>query len=56
MTTQTEKLANNYVWKNEYDKQYADNFKKIMWEKNAPDKWEEIKENGKTIIKLKQKS
>lgn len=55
MTSTTEKLANNYVWKSEYDKKYSENFKKIFWNhENDSEKWEEVKtESGKVTYRLK---
>lgn len=56
MTSRTEKLANNYVWKNEYDKEYGEKLKTIQWNhENDAEKWEEIKtDSGRTILRLKK--
>lgn len=58
MSTRTETLANNYVWKNEYSEEYKKGYNNIDW--TQPTKrqaeWEEIKtDSGKTIYRLKEK-
>ena len=57
MTTRTEKLANNYVWKSEYSNEYKDGYNKIDWKQQAnDDKWEEIKtDSGRITYRLKNK-
>lgn len=56
MTSRTEKLANNYVWKNEYNKEYGEKLKTIQWNhENDAEKWEKIKtDSGRTILRLKK--
>lgn len=58
MTTRTEKLANNYVWKSEYSNEYKDGYNRIDWKQQAKDsEWEEVKtDSGKTIYRLKTKT
>ena len=58
MTSKTEKLANNYVWKSEYSEEYKEGYNKIDWTQPAnAEKWEEIKtDSGKTIYRLKTKT
>lgn len=58
MTTRIEKLANNYVWKNEYSEEYKKGYNNIDWTQPAKRQaeWEEIKtDSGKTIYRLKEK-
>lgn len=58
MTTRTEKLANNYVWKSEYSEEYKKGYNRIDWNKPAKDsEWEEVKtDSDKTIYRLKTKA
>lgn len=56
MTSKTEKLANNYVWKPEFSKEYKEGYNKIDWTQPAKSEWEEVKtESGKTTYRLKSK-
>ena len=58
MTSKTEKLANNYLWKPEFSKEYKEGYNRIDWKQQAnAEKWEEVKtDSGKTIYKLKIKT
>lgn len=57
MTTKTEKLANNYVWKSEYSKEYKEGYDRIDWKQPAKDsEWEEVRtESGRITYRLKSK-
>ena len=56
MTSKTEKLANNYVWKSEYSKEYKEGYNKIDWTQPAKrqTEWDEIRQNnGRITYRLK---
>ena len=56
MTSKTEKLANNYVWKPEYSQEYKEGYNRIDWKQQAKHQteWEEIrKDNGRITYRLK---
>ena len=56
MTSKTEKLANNYVWKSEYSEEYKEGYNRIDWTQQAKrqTEWEEIrKDNGRITYRLK---
>lgn len=58
MSTRTEKLANNYVWKSEYSNEYKEGYNKIDWTQPAKrqTEWEEIKtDSGRITYRLKSK-
>ena len=56
MTSKTEKLANNYVWKPEFSKEDKEGYNKIDWTQPAKrqTEWEEIRQNnGRITYRLK---
>ena len=56
MTSKTEKLANNYVWKSEYSEEYKKGYNRIDWKQPAKRQmeWEEIRQNnGRITYRLK---